>query len=420
MKYNFYLILMFSFLFSRLSFPQEIWINEFSYNCADSSVGLPEGDEFIEIVAPVGTDMSQYGIVFFEEVGGEYFAYFYSELNGTITSTNSNAGRGFIIALTNLSHRLESYLLNLPRVLRQSLDTELYNNFNTGILIINASTAEVLHGVMFEVQALTQIPEFVSLKNLEDQWGAELLDITRNQLDVIYLPISDRDDHGPTGSISMIGTGFSRLWTATTGVFPDCSTPGALNYSQGALPVELSSFSATVLSNGVKLNWRTETETNNFGFDIERKNNGGDWVTLSFVNGNGNSNSPKEYNYIDNSAKVGKYSYRLKQIDNDGQYSYSKVVDVDLTKTLDYNLTQNFPNPFNPATSISFSLPKSGVVKLTVYNLLGQEIKTLVNGFKESGVHHVNFNAKDLNSGIYIYKIETTDYTQTRKMTLVK
>lgn len=420
MRNNFYYFLAFTFLLTSLSFSQEIWINEFSYNCADSSVGLPEGDEFVEIVAPVGTDMSHYGIVFFQEEGGEYLAYYYSELTGTVSSTNSNFGKGFFVALTNLSHRLETYIPIPTGVLKQTFSSEIYNYPNTGILVINATTAEVLHGVMFEVEVGTLKPDYISLKNLDNVWGAESFDLNKDQLDVIYLPLSDGSDNGPTGSISMIGSGFSRLWTTTTGDAPNNSTPGAINYNQSALPVELSSFSATLLETGVKLNWRTETETNNYGFEIERKSNNSAWVTLNFVNGNGNSNSPKEYSYIDNSAKVGKYSYRLKQIDNDGQYSYSKIVEVDLSKQIEYNLTQNYPNPFNPTTSISFTLPKSGVVKLTVYNLLGQEIKTLVNGFKESGVHYINFNATDLNSGVYIYKLETLGFTQTRKMTLVK
>lgn len=417
MRHLFYLFI-FLFLFTSLSFSQDYWINEFSYNSLD------DGDEFIELVAPVGTDMSRFKVAFFKDESGgfdDYFTYYATELTGIISSTNSNASKGFFVIKTNNSHLLE---LNTPvpvGITKQTVDTHLDNTPGSGFLLLDSETSKIVHCIIYELPIDATIPSTISNQKLEDNpLGIEAFDLTRVTLDGIREPLVDGGESDPDGSISMIGSGFSRLWTTTTGDAPNNSTPGALNYSQGALPVELSSFSATVLSNGVKLNWRTETETNNFGFDIERKNNGGDWVTLSFVNGNGNSNSPKEYNYIDNSAKVGKYSYRLKQIDNDGQYSYSKVVDVDLTKTLDYNLTQNFPNPFNPTTSISFSLPKSGVVKLTVYNLLGQEIKTLVNGFKESGVHHVNFNAKDLNSGIYIYKIETTDYTQTRKMTLVK
>ena len=107
-------------------------------------------------------------------------------------------------------------------------------------------------------------------------------------------------------------------------------------------------------------------------------------------------------------------AYRLKQIDNDGQFEYSKVVEVSFLKQKDFSLEQNFPNPFNPNTSISFTLPESGNVKLTVYNLLGQEIATLVNGVKEAGTHTIHFNTDELNSGIYIYKLEA-DFCSDKK-----
>jgi hypothetical protein len=417
---NFFYIFLVTFLITNLSFSQDVWINEFSYNCADSSVGLPEGDEFVEIVAPVGTDMSQYGLAFFEEVGGEYFAYNYYQLSGTISSVNSNAGKGFFIVKTNLSHRLENYLPIASGISEQTLDTELRNTFQSGVLLVNTIEGNTVHGVVYEVQEYTELPTYISTKNLDNLWGEEYFDLSRSPLDAIRLPLSDGSSSSPTGSISMIGTGFSRLWTTTNGDAPNIATPGDLNYSQGALPVELSSFSAAIVINGIKLSWRTETEVNNYGFDIERKSNNGTWEKLYFVNGYGNSNSPKDYSYTDNNTKSGKYSYRLKQIDNDGVYSYSKVVDVDLNKKLEYTLSQNYPNPFNPSTTISFSLPNAGNVKLTIYNLLGQEIKTLANGYKESGNHSYNFDAKELNSGIYIYKLETTGFTQTRKMMLVK
>jgi len=197
------------------------------------------------------------------------------------------------------------------------------------------------------------------------------------------------------------------------------------SWSQAPLPVELTSFSASVVSNAVKLNWRTETEVNNYGFEVERKVGGlhstiGNWEKLGFVNGNGNSNSPKSYSYEDKNVTAGKYSYRLKQIDNDGQFEYSKTIEVDLGAPKKFELSQNYPNPFNPITTIHFNLPEAGNVKLTLFNILGQELKTLVNEFKESGVHTINFDASDLNSGMYIYKIEAGTFVQTRKMTLVK
>ena len=191
------------------------------------------------------------------------------------------------------------------------------------------------------------------------------------------------------------------------------------------LPVELSSFSASVIGSSVKLNWRTETEQNNYGFEVERKvgspqSTAGNYEKIGFVEGYGNSNSPKSYSFSDNSISSGKLSYRLKQIDNDGSFSYSKIIDVDLGAPKKFELTQNFPNPFNPNTAIRFSLPEAGNVKLTVFNLLGQEVAVLVNGLTEAGTHIINFDAAGLNSGIYIYRIESGSFNEVRKMTLIK
>ena len=209
---------------------------------------------------------------------------------------------------------------------------------------------------------------------------------------------------------------------------------GGLNYiatftTDNAFPVELASFSATTIGSSVKLNWQTATEVNNYGFDIERNTplnplSRGEvedkWEKIGFVLGNGNSNSPKSYSFVDDNVSAGSYSYRLKQIDNDGQFEYSKVIGVSFMKPSEFSLAQNYPNPFNPTTTIQFTLPRAGNVKLTLFNLLGQKIKTLINEYKESGVHTLNFNASDLNSGLYIYKLEANGLIKTRKMTLVK
>ena len=196
------------------------------------------------------------------------------------------------------------------------------------------------------------------------------------------------------------------------------------------LPVELTSLTANVSNGNVTLNWETATEVNNYGFEVERKSNVKghtstvlsvtDWEKIGFVNGNGNSNSPKNYSFVDDNITAGTYSYRLKQIDNDGQFEYSKAIEIGLTAPDKFELSQNYPNPFNPSTTINYNLPEASNVKLIIYNILGQEVKTLVNEFKEAGVHTVNYNASDLNSGLYIYKIEAGSFTQTRKMTLIK
>ena len=211
---------------------------------------------------------------------------------------------------------------------------------------------------------------------------------------------------------------------------------GSLNYNtqilyvngviyEDPLPVELSSFSATIIGTSVKLKWMTSTEVNNYGFEIERKSISNSqtselWSKIGFVEGSGNVNSPKTYSFTDNNLNSGKYAYRLKQIDNDGKYEYSGMVEIEINRPGKMELSQNFPNPFNPSTLIKFNLPEAGMVKLSVYNILGQEIRTLVDEYKESGAYQYKFDAGDLNSGIYIYKIESGSFVQTRKMTLVK
>jgi hypothetical protein len=186
------------------------------------------------------------------------------------------------------------------------------------------------------------------------------------------------------------------------------------------VPVELTSFTANVSSNAVTLNWKTSTETNNKGFEIQRKAEGSTWTNISFVNGNGTSTQGHEYSYVDGSLESGNYSYRLKQVDFNGSYEYSNVVEASVNAPNKFELAQNFPNPFNPTTKISFSVPSNSNVKLTVYNLLGQEITNLVNGFMKAGSHTVEFNATNFNSGLYFYRLESNGLTQVKKMMLLK
>ncbi|MFZ1517221.1 MAG: T9SS type A sorting domain-containing protein [Ignavibacteriaceae bacterium] len=205
------------------------------------------------------------------------------------------------------------------------------------------------------------------------------------------------------------------------------------DFSIGNIPfsVELTSFSATTIGKDVKLSWNTATEINNYGFEVERNTplnplsrgeaeGWGVWEKIGFVNGNGNSNSPKNYSFVDDKVNAGKYSYRLKQIDNDGQFEYSKTIEVDVNGVKKYELTQNYPNPFNPTTSIQYAISSKQFVTLKVYNLLGREVATLVNENKEAGSYEINFNASKLPSGVYLYKLQAGEFIQTKKMTLVK
>jgi hypothetical protein len=189
----------------------------------------------------------------------------------------------------------------------------------------------------------------------------------------------------------------------------------------GVLPVELTTFTANSTDSKVTLNWQTATEVNNYGFDVERTLvRSAKWGKIGFIEGNGNSNSPKEYSFIDNTAISGKYIYRLKQIDNDGKYEYSKEVEVDLGMPAEFSLKQNYPNPFNPETVISYQMPVSGKASLKIFDMLGRAVATLVDEVKEAGTYNVSFNGRAFTSGAYFYRFQSGNFVKINKMVLMK
>ncbi len=195
-----------------------------------------------------------------------------------------------------------------------------------------------------------------------------------------------------------------------------------------AVPVELTSFTARTSNGDVVLYWVTATEVNNSGFEIERQTGGvknSEWKKVGFIEGNGTTTKSCSYNYTDNNLEVGTYSYRLKQIDFNGNSEYSNVVDVEVINPFEFSLKQNYPNPFNPSTRISFSLPVDSRVTLNVYDILGQKVKSLVNGNMPVGNNDIDFDASVLNSGIYFYRIEAEGangqkFSSVKKMILTK
>jgi len=187
------------------------------------------------------------------------------------------------------------------------------------------------------------------------------------------------------------------------------------------VPVELTSFEAKIVSGNVVLNWSTATETNNKGFEIQRKTEGSGFLTIAFINGMGSTAQAQNYSYTDQQVSNELYTYRLKQIDYNGAYNYSKPVEVDVTAPFAYSLDQNYPNPFNPSTSIKFGLPVETNVDLRVFDILGNEVANLLNNeMMSAGNHIVNFNAANLSTGTYFYRLSTTDFTSVKKMQLIK
>lgn len=208
------------------------------------------------------------------------------------------------------------------------------------------------------------------------------------------------------------------------------NTDGASAYSMGVtsngvLPVRLISFEIINYFNEIKLRWITATEIQNYGWEIERikglpSQKNSHWEKIGFVAGSGNSNSPKEYFFLDKDRLYGEYSYRLKQIDIDGSFSYSDPVSIKVgEKPLTLDL-KNYPNPFNPETTIEFELPTSTFVNLSVYNSIGQKIATVVNDYYEEGIYKKIFDGSIYPSGIYFCILKTNERSVIRKIMLVK
>ena len=190
------------------------------------------------------------------------------------------------------------------------------------------------------------------------------------------------------------------------------------------IPVELTSFVGNVSGADVKLDWTTATELNNNGFEIQRKT-GKDFVTIGFVKGNGTTTSSHGYTFADKQLQPGSYSYRLKQIDFNGKYEFSKVIDVQIVHGLSYALEQNYPNPFNPETAIKYTIPQAGRVTIQVYDVTGKEVVTLVNNEMQAGSYETQWFGRDnrgysVSTGVYILKMASGSFTSARKIMYLK
>jgi hypothetical protein len=196
-----------------------------------------------------------------------------------------------------------------------------------------------------------------------------------------------------------------------------------------SLPVELTSFIVTASNSTIILSWNTATEVNNYGFDVERRIISNQqinqpstdaWLKDGFVQGDGTSNAPHNYSFTDNIGNAGTYSYRLKQIDNSGTFKYSMETQVTIEAPKIFSLAQNYPNPFNPTTTISFSLPSNSFVSLRIFDITGREITTIVSEEMPAGNYSRQWNASNMPSGIYFYRIQVGSFTETKKLTLLK
>jgi len=193
------------------------------------------------------------------------------------------------------------------------------------------------------------------------------------------------------------------------------------------LPVELTQFEVAVHAGVVELSWTTATETDCYGFAVERRTVLDDasrtsaaWAEIGFVRGSGTSSKPQQYTFVDRTLPAGSYAYRIKQVDQDGSFKYSSIIHADIALPKVFSLHQNYPNPFNPTTTIQFSIAKSSMVNLKIFDLLGREVETLVDGPMEAGTHEVTFDATRFASGIYFYRLKAGSFTATKRLVLLK
>ncbi len=209
-----------------------------------------------------------------------------------------------------------------------------------------------------------------------------------------------------------------------TGGYYGGATVGTMTDSP--LPVELSSFTSNISGRNIKLSWITASEQNNSGFNIERKSITGDFAKIGFVNGKGTISTPSSYTFEDKNLQTGKYFYRLKQIDNNGNFEFHNLngtIEVGIPNKFD--LSQNYPNPFNPVTKINFDLPADSKVTLVIYDVTGRQVTKLLNNeLRTAGYYTMDFNGSSFASGIYFYRfIAESTGKQTiisKRMTLIK
>jgi hypothetical protein len=221
-------------------------------------------------------------------------------------------------------------------------------------------------------------------------------------------------------------------WENTSEYLMMYAPPGAKSYTtpnptgqeinvSTALPVELTSFTVSVIGNGVELSWTTASETNNYGFEVQRSADQTTFQRIGFVTGNGTTTAQHTYKFADRDLAAGTHYYRLKQIDTDGTFSLSEAIRADIAAMVrEYALHQNYPNPFNPTTTIAFDLKEDGPVKLRLFNMLGQQVVELVNGQLKAGSHTAILDARNLATGTYIYVLEVNGFRAQKRLQIIK
>jgi hypothetical protein len=350
-------------------------------------------------------DGSSQGDVYYQQDGNKFIVQF-----DNWPKYNTSSGNTFQVVLYS-SGKVLVYYENMTATLT-SCTVGIENASGTDGLQVAYNSSYVANGKALKFAAE---PDWLASNNIAGRiYNAN----------TVGLEMTFSSEDYPLGNYSM-----DVVISSNDPITPSVTVPVTMEIVP--IPVELTSFTAAAQNQSVALVWNTATETNNRGFDIERKlETDNEWSKIGFMEGKINSTERSVYNFEDSYESIsykGVAQYRLKQIDLDGSINYSNLaaVEVDFTPT-EYTLEQNYPNPFNPATTIKYTLPYQSSVKLSVYNMLGEVITELVNEVQETGYYEVQWDASNLSSGMYIYTLEAqsltdqNDYRSLKKMLLVK
>ncbi|WP_337872968.1 T9SS type A sorting domain-containing protein [Ignavibacterium sp.] len=357
---------------------------------------------------------------------------------------------GVTIRQKSYSNTSDKFVILTYRLTNNSSNT--YSNFRVGIFadwdvgaaayLNNRRGMDIPRNLVYQYLQGTQDPNYYGIVALSGLTGGTSTDIfpgttttIRNEIYLLINSIYDSTSSTRLGDFrSFVGSGpytlspgasldvaFAIVVGTNLADLQSSADAAALKYNNFILPVELTSFTASVDLNGnVVLNWTTATEINNHGFEVERRSISTEYIPIGFVKGFGTTSEIKSYTFTDRNLEPGKFFYRLKQIDFNGVHEYSNEIEVEVSPVSAFSLSQNYPNPFNPSTIISWQSPISGWQTLKVYDMLGNEVAALVDEFKPAGSYNAEFTANNLSSGIYYYKLQIGSFVETKKMMLMK
>lgn len=346
------------------------------------------------------------------------------ETNDNIIKSTAESNKGTVTTTRNLTEALTNYTfgnigisVTTNSILGNTTVTRKFTPITVGSYTCIAKSFTILPSTNAGLNA-TYVLYYFGNELTEGIEPANMLLYlsTNNGVSFLEITASNNWNNGSQlGSLTTNGLnsfGTDNIWTAS-----DYNHP---------LPVVLENFTSRVNGRDLILNWITSQEVNNAGFEIQYKKlneSDGDtlWKKIGFINGQGTKFTQTVYTYKQDKLNIGEYRYRLRQVDYNGNFQYFELQEtIDISKPKSFEMSQNYPNPFNPVTKIDIDIPYNTKVKIILYDIAGREVKTILNEEMKVGYYTVNFNAGDLASGVYFYRIIADRYIKTLKMVIIK